>query len=279
MFESPFDINFYTSIMPVEVSPLHSRQLSVIIEERSSSQEWESPRHQQIKMRTRRVLLGVISFDIFCLICSFILFIYAMLGLISQGQFFDPRFNRTQLMYVCAMIAGYGSISILCNCLAYYGIKKGRGCLLIPYLIFIPLVITFLFISSITIGFIKGVNEFLSPFLGLPVVISLVLSYMWGRLVKQWSIMAHTNTDSRDELLEGDTASALETIGLPSRDELFESDIDIASSLEAIGLPTRQYSEANNGEYNDPPPRYESLQVESCPPCYDEVIFGKVYSE
>jgi len=205
-------------------------------------------------MTTRRVLLIIVTFDIFCLICSVILFLMAVLGLISKGQLQDPPFKRKYLIYVCAVIGGYGSLSIICNCMASFGIKKRRRCFLLPYLTFIPMVVSLLFITLITVLCSKGVNEFLA----LPVVVCLILSYVWVKLLKQWSIMSQTAADNQIENIDIDS--------------------ELASVLAILDLSQRHLSQRQVGEVlgggvqNDPPPRYESLEGDSCPPCYEDAV-------
>jgi len=209
-------------------------------------------------MTTRRVLIIIVTFDIFCLICSVILFLTAVLGLISKGQLQqDPKFKRKHLIYVCVVLGGYGLLSVFCNCLASFGIKKRRRYFLVPYLVFIPMVLSLLFIILITVLCTKGVNEFLA----VPVVICLVLSYVWVKLLKQWSIMSQIPTDNQQENIDIDRelASVLAILDLSQRQAI-------------INLSQGNAGETIGGVYNDPPPRYESLEVENCPPCYEEAV-------
>jgi len=206
-------------------------------------------------MTSRRVLFIILSFDIFCLISSVILFLTAVLGLISKGQTQEPPIKRKDLIYACVVMGGYGLLSVICNCMASFGIKKRRRYFLIPYLVFIPMVLSLLFIILITVLCTKGVNEFLA----VPVVICLVLSYVWVKLLKQWSIMSQIPTDNQQENIDIDRelASVLAILDLSQRQAV-------------IDLSQRNVGEAFGN--NDPPPQYESLEVQTCPPSYEEAV-------
>jgi len=205
-------------------------------------------------MTTSRLLFIIVTFDVFCLISSVILFLSAVLGLISEDQPQDPPIKRKDLIYTCVVIGGYGSLSVICNCLASFGIKKRRRYFLLPYLVFIPLVLSLLFITLTTVLCTKGVNEFLA----VPVVICLVLSYVWVKLLKQWSIMSQIPTDNQEENIDIDRelASVLAIL-------------DLSQRQAAIDLSQRNVVEAMS---NDPPPQYESLEVQTCPPSYEEAV-------
>jgi len=208
-------------------------------------------------MTTRRVLFIIVTFDIFCLICSVILFLTAVLGLVSKGQLQDPPIKRKHLIYACVVIGGYGLLSVICNCLASFGIKKRRRYFLVPYLVFIPMVLSILFIILITSLCTKGVSELLA----VPVVICLALSYVWVKLLKQWSLMSQIPTDNQQENIDIDR-------------ELFSvlAVLDLSQRQAVIDLSQRNPGETLGGVHDDPPPQYEALEVENCPPCYEEAV-------
>ena len=97
---------------------------------------------ERIQKRTVRILLVLTTIDIFFLVTSAVIFCTSFI-------YKDPPFNRKLLLNISAVVGSYGSISSICNCLATFGIKKGRRCFLLPYLAFLPMVISLLFIILI----------------------------------------------------------------------------------------------------------------------------------
>ena len=181
----------------------------------------------------------LIIFDVFLLSTSAIICLITFI-------YRDPTFNTKLLLNVSAVAGSYGFISAICNCVATIGIKKGRRCFLLPFLTFLPMVMSLLFIILVTIVFTKGVDEVLA----LPIVICLVLAYIWLKLLKQWSIMSQLQVTVRQQ-------------------ENIES--ELAAVLAILELSPG--GGGGGGLGRDPPPDYESLEEDKCPPpSYEEAV-------
>ena len=205
---------------------------------------------RQVETSIRYVLLVGKIFDILSLLSSGII---CFLLLLHVELPFLP-FAREQLLYVCAVIGGYGTLSILCNCAATFGINKRSRIFLLPYLVYIPMVISLLIIIIITSAFRVGVSEYL-VLLIFAIVISLVLSLVWVKVQKQWDMMPQIMIQQDSTDLER----------------------ELASVLAIIQLSQRRVGDHNVGVDEDSPPLYESLdQQDAChPPCYEDAIKEK----
>ena len=205
---------------------------------------------RQVETSIRYVLLVGKIFDILSLLSSGII---CFLLLLHVELPFLP-FDREQLLLACAVIGGYGTLSVLCNCAATFGINKRSRIFLLPYLVYIPIVISLLIILVITSAVFRvGVTEYLVLNL-FAIVISLVLSRVWVKVLKQWNMMAQISIQQDITDLERELASVL-----------------------AIIISQRRVGDHNVGVDEDSPPLYESLdQQDAChPPCYEDAIKEK----
>eukprot|EP00092_Neocalanus_flemingeri_P108772 GFUD01139704.1.p1 GENE.GFUD01139704.1~~GFUD01139704.1.p1 ORF type:complete len:211 (+),score=29.44 GFUD01139704.1:40-672(+) len=109
----------------------------------------------RIQQRTCKILHVVLVFDVFCLLTSATLLI---------GSCFrtDLFLDRRLLLKVGTLLGSYSSVSVVCNVMASYGVRAWRRFFLLPYLIFLPMVLT----------------------------IMLHLVYIWLKLLKQWFAMS-----------------------------------------------------------------------------------------
>merc|ERR1712029_734071 len=85
------------------------------------------------------------------------------------------------------LLGTYGFTSLLCNCFALHGLKKENRVFLVPYLVFLPLVLT-----SIVILIVKNIlTRSVSPeMLFIPMAIGLILMIVWLKLVRHWFLMS-----------------------------------------------------------------------------------------
>merc|ERR1712155_111878 len=94
--------------------------------------------------------------------------------------------SLTTLVNIAVLLATYSLTAILCNCLAVQGLRNDSRTFLVPYLIFLPLVLTSLIVYVVNTVLTRG----LSPeSLFIPMVLGLVLSVVWLRIVRHWILM------------------------------------------------------------------------------------------
>ena len=100
--------------------------------------------------------------------------------------------NRLTLLYIILMLGAYGVFSLLCNCLATYGVKNRIKAFLVPYLIFYPLVvaITTIFLTNTVLSSNISVVTLL-----LPLFINVVLTLLWLRFVRLWYVLSTVEPD------------------------------------------------------------------------------------
>merc|ERR1711915_18490 len=93
--------------------------------------------------------------------------------------------SKEDILPVSIIMCIYGFISTICDCLAMHGIKNCKRLFLLPYMIFIPIVIL-----AIIAGMARFIQkEGLTSFLVMPGVAAITLIYIWVELMKQWSNM------------------------------------------------------------------------------------------
>ena len=98
---------------------------------------------------------------------------------------------RVTLLDLAVILGVYGLISILCNFLASHGVKSSNKVLLLPYLIFYPLVVTTLAISIINSVLASTITV---ESLLLPLGLSFLLTLVWLRFVRQWFLLTPVTT-------------------------------------------------------------------------------------
>ena len=214
---------------------------------------------------TGRILVVIFVLDVCSLTASFVLL---FLGSVSQYTIY----NNGLMVSISIVLGIYGSLSLVCNILACYGMYKGRHYLLIPYLVFIPVVISFLGVIITRMLWSNGVNHFIA----LPFIVCLILAYVWLKLLKQWATVRHRSQE---------TSRASRT--LPNRWP--EDEDDIQHVVENLNIITCYLTSTTTTEVlvseqeADLPPQYESIKVISedpdVPPSYDDVIKGENFSD
>ena len=145
--------------------------------------------------------------------------------------------NRLTILYIIIMLGAYAVLSLLCNCLATYGVKNRIKSFLVPYLIFYPLVVaiaTIFLTNSVLSSHISVVT------LTLPLFISVALTLLWLRFVRLWYVLS-LSTVTATPRQPGDSLETGEAVW---------SQLDLET-------PSRE---------RDQPPAYDS------PPGYEEAV-------
>eukprot|EP00092_Neocalanus_flemingeri_P018376 GFUD01019887.1.p1 GENE.GFUD01019887.1~~GFUD01019887.1.p1 ORF type:complete len:240 (-),score=43.07 GFUD01019887.1:68-787(-) len=205
----------------------------------------------RIQRRTCKILQVVLVFDVFCLLTSATL-------LISSCFSTDLPLDRRLLLKVGTLLGSYSSISVVCNVLASYGVRAWRRFFLLPYLIFLPMVLTIMLVYMARLLFITfGINEAIL----LPIISSTVMVYIWLKLLKQWFAMSKPMMATTPEFNQQDVEP--EALALATAFALLHLSPDLGQDT----VTTR-----------DLPPSYETLEVDmSAPPEYDEAMFHQFY--
>ena len=140
-------------------------------------------------------------------------------GLVLCYGYLPPQkmtINRLTLLYIILMLGSYGVLSLLCNCLATYGVKNRIKTFLVPYLIFYPMVvaITSIFLTNSVLSYqISAVS------LVLPIFISVVISLLWLRFVRFWFVLSTITSRPRGDSLEtGESMWSQSSLESPARD-------------------------------------------------------------
>ena len=126
--------------------------------------------------------------------------------------------NRLTLIYIIFMLGAYGVVSLLCNCLATYGVKNRIKTFLVPYLIFYPLVvaITTIFLSNSLFSSLHVAPGTLL----LPIFFSVVLTLLWLRFVRFWYVLSTAAPRPAGDNLEiGESVWDQVNLDTPSRDQ------------------------------------------------------------
>eukprot|EP00092_Neocalanus_flemingeri_P037770 GFUD01041118.1.p1 GENE.GFUD01041118.1~~GFUD01041118.1.p1 ORF type:complete len:227 (-),score=59.14 GFUD01041118.1:88-768(-) len=206
---------------------------------------------RRVQRRSCRILQVLLFCDIFCLITSAILFFLSSLSK-------DPPLNRSLLLQVSGLLGSYGSISAFCNCFASYGIRAWRRFFLFPYLTFYPMVLTMLLIYLVRLFYNYGIiNAVVVINIGLPLITSIIMVYVWLKLLKQWFTMSRP----------------LAIISPPNQQDIESQTLALARAFAILHLSsgTDQDPEATR----DLPPKYETLEVDmTAPPEYEEAVQG-----
>ena len=205
---------------------------------------------------SEKILIVLIFFDVFSVTTSFVLL---FLGNVTQ----ETIFNSDLLVSISIVLGIYGSLSIICNILACYGITKGKHYFLIPYLVFFPIVISLLGVLLSRLLWLNGVNYYY--YIALPFIASLLLAYVWIKLLKQWAMLRHQSRR---------TSTPPQT--LSNRWPEDEDDNHVVENLNIIAC---YLSTGNMVGERDLLPQYESIKVISedldLPPSYDDVVKGQ----
>ena len=154
--------------------------------------------------------------------------------------------SLTTLVNIAVLLTTYSLTAILCNCLAVQGLRNDSRTFLVPYLIFLPLVLTSLIVYVVNTVLTRGLTP---ESLFIPMVLGLVLSVVWLRIVRHWILMGRW----LPRPLSGPR-------GRRNRDS--EAAMSPGSSLQPPVLATP-----------DHPPEYDHVvNKETPPPCYEEVV-------
>ena len=153
--------------------------------------------------------------------------------------------NRLTLLYIILMLGAYGVFSLLCNCLATYGVKNRIKAFLVPYLIFYPLVvaITTIFLTNTVLSSNISVVTLL-----LPLFINVVLTLLWLRFVRFWYVLSTVRARQPSDSLEAGEAVWTQInldvdMDTPSRDQPPAYDSPPGYEEAVSRLPCRQEKE------------------------------------
>ena len=143
--------------------------------------------------------------------------------------------NRLILLYIIFMLGVYGVLSLLCNCLATYGVKNRIKTFLVPYLVFYPLVVaitTIYLTNSLLCSHTSVVT------LVLPLAVSVVLSLLWLRFVRFWLLLSTLSPRLGGDGLEvGEAVWSQTVLDTPARDQppAYDSPPGYEEALSAAG--------------------------------------------
>ena len=151
-------------------------------------------------------------------------------------------------MQLCGVLFSYGSVSVICNRLASYSIRSWRRSFLLPYLTFLPMVLTMSLIYLVRLIFMSGISEALLP----PLIASTVIVYIWLKIFKQWFSMS-------------------KTIAMINQHEVESRAMALAAAFAILHMSPVELQDAMTSQ--DLPPSYETLEVDmTSPPGYDEAV-------
>ena len=92
------------------------------------------------------------------------------------------------------ILGTYGLTSLLCNGLTFYGLRKKNRIFLVPYLVFLPLVLTSLIILIIKNILTRGITP---ETLFIPMAVGFILTIVWLKLMRHWFVMSMMTSSSR----------------------------------------------------------------------------------
>jgi len=204
---------------------------------------------QRLQKSAGKILQVLLFFDVFCIITSSILLLFSTLS-----SSVNIHLNKRLLLQVSTVFGIYGLISFICNCLANYGIRKWRRFFLLPYLTFLPTVLVLLLIYLIGSSFMCGITEAIV----LPLATSIVIMFIWLKLLKQWFAMAEP----------------LDNVISPTQQEVESQALALATAIAILNLsPGQTEQDAADTRRDSPPPKYETLEVDmTAPPEYEEAV-------
>ena len=150
------------------------------------------------------------------------------------------------------ILGTYGLTSLLCNGLAFYGLRKKNRIFLVPYLVFLPLVLTSLIILVIKNILTRGITP---ETLFIPMAVGFLLTIVWLKLVRHWFVMSMRTRDTggrgRSPDIEG---------------------------FHGYQFPSTVFRTPRTPSSPDLPPPYENVvsvkdgsKTETPPPCYEAV--------
>eukprot|EP00092_Neocalanus_flemingeri_P040765 GFUD01044381.1.p1 GENE.GFUD01044381.1~~GFUD01044381.1.p1 ORF type:complete len:233 (+),score=48.38 GFUD01044381.1:59-757(+) len=206
----------------------------------------------RIQQRTCKILQVLLFCDVFSLTIS------STILLILSSFSIDLPLDRKLLLKVCTLLGSYGSISFVCNILASYGVRAWRRFFLLPYLIFLPMVLTIMIVYMVRLLFIMyGTCEAI-----LPIIFSTVIVWIWLKLLKQWCAM------SKPRMAAAPTES--------DQQDVESQALALATAFAFLQLSPDAGQDAVTTR--DLPPDYETLEVDlTAPPEYDEAMFYQFY--
>jgi vacuolar-type H+-ATPase subunit I/STV1 len=166
------------------------------------------------------------------------------------------------MINLAILLGTYGLTSTLCNILAFYALRKNNRVFLVPYLVFLPLVLVTIVIFIVKSILSKGLTPEL---LFIPMAVGLVISIIWLKIMRHWFVLTPDNQILRRRSVSVDP-------------ELVRSYVQ---SLVVNPAPDSPQGPASP----DFPPSYENLVfepssypkevTETPPPCYEEVVIEK----
>ena len=92
------------------------------------------------------------------------------------------------------ILGTYGLTSLLCNSLAFYGLRKKNRIFLVPYLVFLPLVLTSLIILIIKNILTRGITL---ETLFIPMAVGFILTIVWLKVIRHWFVMSMMTRSNR----------------------------------------------------------------------------------
>jgi len=202
------------------------------------------------------------------ILLSFLLFLdlFAIVSCVSLGvsiMTLHPSqlpLDLVSMVNLAILLGAYGLTSVLCNALAFHGLRKEKRVFLVPYLVFLPLVLITILIFIVKCILTKGLTPEL---LFIPMAVGLVISIIWMKVLRHWFILT---PDIGGQFSRRDSIDP----------ELVRRYVQsLVSSPASPPIPATP----------DLPPSYENLVleqsdsskeiIETPPPCYEEVVSEK----
>ena len=139
----------------------------------------------------RLLLLILLFLDIFALLGC-----VAIVTSVANLRPDQLPLNLSTMINLAILLGTYSLTALLCNSLAVYGLRTDSRAFLLPYLLFIPLVLTSFIVLIVKNCLTRG----LSPeSLLIPMGLGLVLSVVWLQMVRHWMVMGLGGAGGRDQ--------------------------------------------------------------------------------
>ena len=149
-------------------------------------------RNRREEYSSMRLLLLILLFlDIFALLGC-----VAIVTSVANLRPDQLPLNLSTMINLAILLGTYSLTALLCNSLAVYGLRTDSRVFLLPYLLFIPLVLTSFIVLIVKNCLTRG----LSPeSLLIPMALGLVLSVVWLQMVRHWMVMGLGGAGGRDQ--------------------------------------------------------------------------------
>ena len=191
----------------------------------------------QVLKRTLNVLLLFFMCDIFNILSGVSFLCY------GTWKVLEPVEKSAWISFGKYMVI-LGLMSGMCNFLTRFGIRIWSRSFLVPYIVFLVMLLTYVliqFTQSVSLRGVKEVDSF-------SLLATLVILYIWQIMVRQWIYMSLPRPVMHDP----------ETpVTLPA-------------------LPSEESSQS--AQMNSPPPKYDSLEDTIELPNYEEAVGGVDYT-